>query len=139
MQVVGLQLAEQFTAKHIQLLAQDPNEKQNVKKFGDMLGKLMNLVKAFAQRQAEAAKKQQAQGGQDGEVAKDLIKAQSKSRISEATAAQKLKQKDVSFAKGEQRKDIQTRAAIKRDNAKAVAESFQNAVKKSSSPLQEGE
>lgn len=131
-QVQGLMLAEQYTGQHIKILAQDPNSKQMVKKFGDMLGKLMNLVKAFAQRQAEAAKKAQAQPGQPGagaDVATDLIKAQTKAKISEATARQKMTHKNVSFAHEQKRKDVATKAEIRRQNAQAVAETFRSGLK----------
>ena len=44
----------------IQILAQDPSQKQAVKQFSDAIGKLSNLVKGFAQRQSEAGKQKQA-------------------------------------------------------------------------------
>jgi flagellar hook-basal body complex protein FliE len=128
-QVQGLMLAEQFTGQHIAILAQDKNEAQRVKKFSDMLGKMMNLVKAFAQRQQEAMKAQSQNGGGDPEIAKDLIKAKTKAQISTATAMQKLKHKDTSFVSDQRRKDVQTQAQIQRDNSKAIAETFQNGVK----------
>jgi hypothetical protein len=127
-QVQGLQLAAAVTEQHIQILGQDPEEKQNVKKFSDLLGKLMNFVKAFQQRQQEAAKKAQQQngGGENGELAKDLIAAKTKSKISEATARQKMQHKNVSFAHEQKRKDVATKAEIRRQNAQAVAESFRS-------------
>jgi hypothetical protein len=138
-QVQGLQLAGAVTEQHIKILAQDPEEAQRVKQFSDLLGKLMNFVKAFQQRQQEAAKKAQEQNGagQNGELAKNLIEAKTKSKIAEASAAQKLKHKDVALAATERRKDVQTAAQIKRDNAKALAEVHRDAMKPKPSPLGE--
>jgi len=136
-QVQGLGIAEAFTAQHIKILAQDPKNKPLVKKFGDLLGKMMNLVKAFAHRQAEAAKKQQAQAGQNGagaDVATDLIKAKTKAQISEAQARQKMQHKNVAFAHEQKRQDVRTKAEIRRDNAKAVAETFRGSLKKLNEP-----
>jgi hypothetical protein len=113
--IIGLQSAAQHVAKHIQILGQDPNEKQKVKEFGDALGKLMNQVKAFAQRQ------QQAQGQQNGNgesQAPELIKAVTKAKINEASARQKMKHKDMAFEGDQRRKNLETVADIQRENLK---------------------
>ena len=94
----------------------------------------MNLVKAFAQRQAAAAKKAQTQNGQPGagaDVASDLIKAKTKAQISTATAMQKMRHSDVKFAHEQKRKDVATKAEIRRQNSQAVAESFRSGLKTS--------
>jgi len=134
-QVQGLGLAAQYVAGHMKILAQDPNEKQRVKKYADALGKLMNLVKAFAQRQAEAAKKAQAQNGAgaNGDIAAELMKANAKIKVLEASAAQKLKHKNLAFVSEQRRKDLSTAAEIKRKNATAIAETFRGGMK---SPVQ---
>ncbi len=54
--VIGLTNVGHDVQAHIQILARDAEAKQQVKKFNDALGELMNLVKAFAQRQQQAAK-----------------------------------------------------------------------------------
>ncbi len=134
-QVAGLQLAAAFTAQHIQILAQDPAEKQRVKKYSDLLGKLMNLVKAFAQRQAEAAKKNGQQNGAHGDVAADLIKAKTKAQISTAAAMQKLRHGNLKLAAEQKRKDVANRAEIRRKNSQALAETFRGSLR----PLGGGE
>ena len=53
-EVLGLQTVGQHIAQNIQILAQDKEKKSQVKLYGDELGKLMNLVKAFAERQQQA-------------------------------------------------------------------------------------
>jgi hypothetical protein len=108
-----------------------------------MLGKLMNFVKAFAQRQQEAAKKAQAQGAEGGQsdVAAKLAEAQAKIKILEANAAQKLHQKNTAFAHEQKRRDIANRANIRRQNAEAVAKTFREGMapkpEKPKSPLSE--
>jgi len=49
-EVIGLQKVGQDIAQHIAILESDKTQEQNVKIYGDALGKLMNLVKAFGQR-----------------------------------------------------------------------------------------
>jgi hypothetical protein len=130
-EVLGLELAISYTGEHIKILAQDPQEKQRVKKYSNLLGKLANFVKAFSQRQAEAAKK--AQGGANGAMPK-ILEAQTKARISQQAAAQKLKQGNVKFALDERRKDVATKAQIRRENMLATAETFRKSMKTFSKP-----
>lgn len=76
--------------EHINILAGNPNDKQTVKILTDKLSKLMNLIRAFAQRQQqaqEAAAKQQQQGGGNGGMDP---KDQAKLAGIQATAQQKL-------------------------------------------------
>lgn len=89
---------------HIIALAKDPMAKQITKRLGDILGKNMNMVKAFAQRLQQAMQKQQQQGGQRGPDPKDLAKiqgmqlqAQTKAQIAERSAAARTAQKQIAF------------------------------------------
>lgn len=102
----GLMAIAQNIAQHIKIIAQDPAEKQRVKKYGDILGKLGNELKAFGQRLQEAMKKRQAQAGNKGNgvdpdaVAKaqsTMLLAQTKAKTTEASAAQRLKHKEIAF------------------------------------------
>ena len=51
----GLDAMAQHLAQHIAIVAQDPNEKERVTNWQKQMTRLMNLVKAFAQRLQEAA------------------------------------------------------------------------------------
>jgi hypothetical protein len=51
--LIGLIYVSQDIGKHLAILAQDPKEKQRVKIYGDNLGKMLNLVKAFGARLAQ--------------------------------------------------------------------------------------
>lgn len=61
---------------HLQILAQDEEAKPLVKQLGDQLGKLMNEVKAFAQRLQEQQQKAQEQNGNGQMDPKDKAKIQ---------------------------------------------------------------
>jgi hypothetical protein len=139
-QIIGLQLAAQYAGGHLQVIAQDPAEKQKVKEFGDVLGQLMNQVKAFAQRQDEARKAQAPAGDAAGEMAStaakikgEVIKAQSKAQIAEAAAAQKRRHKEKQFVQKQGLDTIKTEAEIKRQNLIAQAQAFQQGMR---SPMQ---
>lgn len=97
-EVMGLQTVASDIEQHLQIIANDPHSKEFVTEAGKELGKLMNLVKAFAQRIEE---KMQA-GQQDPEamakIQMDQQAAAQKMEISQATAEQKMAQKEASFA-----------------------------------------
>lgn len=131
---------------HIQILAQDKSQKMMVKQFSDLLGKMMNQVKAFAQRQ------QQQNGNQNGDqndldaktatqLKSQLILAQAKADNSRQSHAQKLEQRRQSHEEqmrqqqakselenantirrtqvDESATDLKTAAEIRRENTKA--------------------
>jgi hypothetical protein len=80
---MGLQNLGQHIAQHIQIIAQDKNEKARVKQEGDNLAKLMNLVRAYGQRLQEQSQKQNGKAGVDPEV---QAKLQGKLMIDKAKA-----------------------------------------------------
>jgi hypothetical protein len=100
--IQGLQNMANNVAQHIQIIAQDPAEKQRVKQYGDQLGKMMNLVKAMAQRLVEQMKKQQGQGQQGDPQAQakmqaTIIQAQTKAKLSSQSHAQRTAQRQIQF------------------------------------------
>lgn len=82
---------------HIQILAQDKGEKQMVKQLNDVLGKLMNQVKALAQRQAEQQQQQNGNNQLPAETAAklkgDLILAEVKAENMRQSHAQRMQQR----------------------------------------------
>jgi len=103
-QLIGIENMVGHIAKHIQILAQDKNEKQRVKQYGDAIGQIMNQVKMYAQRLQEAQAKAQQQNGQPRmspeEAAKiEAIKAQAGAKIesSARSNAQKTAQRQTQF------------------------------------------
>lgn len=145
--IMGLQNMAGHIGEHIQMIAQDRNEKERVKRYGDALGNLMNLVKAFGQQVMEEHQAQN-QGGDPevaGEIKKKLILAQTDAQIKAAAAKQKMDMKQAQF---EQRqiqsaqnhqisigKEVQkTKAEIARTDALTAAEILRN---ESTQPTQE--
>lgn len=121
-EIIGFQSVARHIGEHIQILAQDKNEKQRVKKYGDALGKLMNMVKAYAQRlQEQQAQDQAGAGGLPPEAMAKIqsatILAQTNAKIKEAKAAQQMMHKDTSFKAGEQRKNVQLQQDLQRQIA----------------------
>lgn len=123
---------------HIDLLAQDEKQPQNrgqapdrtvmemVKKYSDALGKMMNEVKAFAQRASEQAQKQNGNGSADAELQQQLASKalldQTKAENSRQTNAQKQAQKQIAFEAEQARKDAQTKSEIERENVRTAAQ-----------------
>jgi hypothetical protein len=63
-EIVGFQNMARYIGEHIQIIAQDPEEKARVAEYGKDLGVLMNTVKAYGQRLQEQMQAQaQGQGG----------------------------------------------------------------------------
>ena len=126
----GLKNCARYAGVYIQHLAQDLAEKENAKKLGDALGKVLNMVKAMDQRQAEMAKKAQAQqqngnGGIDpktmaqvkGKLLLDTVKARSKT----SADAQKLRHKEIHFRQGLHHEQIKTAADIAKTDLETAA------------------
>ena len=120
-EITGLQNVAQHIAQHIQIIAQDKNEKQRVKQYGDELGKAMNMVKAYVQRLQEAQQKaaeaqQQGNGGMDPkDVAKVKgmqLQAQAKAENTRESHAQKTAQKQAQFSLDVQRKQQEHEQAM---------------------------
>jgi hypothetical protein len=109
----GLQAIAQTVEQHIKIIAHDPEQKNVTKQLGDALGKLVNLIKAFAQRLQQAAKAAQAkQGQQNGQDPKTAVKVReialtgaAKRKAKAEADAQKLAQNQVKF-------DMQTRQGL---------------------------
>ena len=100
--VQGLNGAINYAEAFIKQLAEDKSQKALVKQFNDQLSKELNEVKGFAQRQAQAAKQQQAQGG--GLDPKDAAKvrgmelvAQTKAKLASESHAQRTAQRQIQF------------------------------------------
>lgn len=104
--VMGLQNLGQHVAAHIQIIAQDKAEQQRVKMYSDDLGNLLNLVKAYGQRAAEA--QQQQNGGLSPEAMAKLqeskILAEAKAANMRESHAQRTAQRDVQWQMEQERK-----------------------------------
>jgi hypothetical protein len=101
-EIIGLQNVAKHIAENIQSLATDPTMKQKVKQFGDALGKIMNMVKAFAQRlqqqmQAAAQKNGQGDPKDAAKVQAMMMQAKVKADNAKESHAQKTAQRQLTF------------------------------------------
>lgn len=109
--VFGLQSVAKYTGKHIEIIAMDPNEKPRVKMYTDALSKMMNEVRAFMQRQQEAAEKAQQEQINPETIQKiqsSMAETQAKLQQMQAKGDQQLRQKEEAH---QQKMAIQAEAA----------------------------
>lgn len=126
--IKGLINCAQYVGFFLGNLSQDKANAQFVKVFKDRLGKVMNQVKAFGQRQQQAAQKQaqgNGNGGLDPEKAQELqFKAasdQQKLQNKEQTHRQKIVHKQQDFQANQQQKKLQALTDIQLKTAEATA------------------
>jgi hypothetical protein len=110
--ITGLQNMAQNISQHIQIVAQDPEEKQRVKVWGDQLGKMMNLVKAMMQRLQDQMKQQQAQGPQmdpkdQAKIQGQVLMSQTKAQLTKESHAQRTAQRQIQFEMTQKQKEEQ--------------------------------
>lgn len=120
-EILGLRNLLAHIQEHIKLLAQDPEQKQRVKQYNDVLAKLEANIKGYEQRlqqQAKAAQQQAGQnGGDGGKTQSALVLAQTKAKIKEAEAAQKMRHKE---AASKQQNALALRQAMTQENATTI-------------------
>jgi hypothetical protein len=126
-QILGLGNMAQHIGAFLKLMgsSKQEQEKEKVKQYEEALGKLTNLVKAFAQRLQQ---QQQAGNGGGGAAAAEAAKAAGKIQAEKIVAtakaqnmreshAQRTAQKQTSFELEQQRKDREHRADMRREAA----------------------
>lgn len=133
-QIAGFQNVAQAASQHLQILAQDETEKQFVNQANQQLGKLMNEVKAFAQRLQQQMQKVQEQNG--GMKPEDKAKIQAtmattaaKIKSGQMSAAQKAAHKQVAFEQEQQRKAQEFESEQARKNLETAHEVARKRVK----------
>lgn len=126
---------------YIAQLAQDPGEKQRVKEFNDVLGQIENFVKAFYQRNQEAAQAQAQDGNSEvnATIQAKIIAAQTDAKIAEAKAAQKLEHNQQKFVADQGRKNAAVLHEAERGGARVAAENTALAARTSAQIASEGE
>lgn len=135
--IQGMQNLAFHINQHIQLIAQDPNEKSRVKKYGDQLGKIMNAVKALAQQLAEKMKQEAQQGGgqmdeTQAKIQAMLITAKAKAESGSLSHAQKTAQRQIQFEMETQQKRQQFEMDMKQREAEMRADLHQSDVETAS-------
>ena len=121
----GFSLAGKYVGSFVQMLDKDKMQKPRVKQYSDRMGKIMNEVKAFAQRQQEAQKAAQQQGAQDPEaMAKlqmDAASAKQKLAIDAAKHQQKMQHKNMEFSSNQKRRNLEVMGDQKRKNIESLS------------------
>lgn len=125
--ILGMQNVAQHIAQHIAIIAQDKAEKSRVKQYNDALGKLMNEVKAYAQRYVEQQQQAQAQGqGQDAETQAKIqaikVMADAKAANTRESHAQRTAQRAIQFEMQQEQKQQEFLAQQQRDRAETHQE-----------------
>ncbi len=114
-QIMGLGNMAQHVGQHIEIVEQDPNEKERVNNWQQGMTKMMNMVKAYAQRLMEQG---QQQGPQlDAET-------QAKVRAAQLLAETKAKNTRESHAQRTAQREIQFRMEMKREQQQAQLEAM---------------
>lgn len=100
-ELMGLNNLAMMIQQQIALVARDKNEKARVKKYGDDLKNLTNMLKGYAQRLAEQAKKQAAQAQPDpaaqAKIQTMTMAAETKAKLAADSHAQKTAQRQIAF------------------------------------------
>lgn len=133
-EIQGLAMMAQTIEGHIKVFAQDKKQKAQVKKYSDDLGKLMNLLKSYAQRLAEQNKSQNGMTPEaQAKVQTMLIQAQTKSKIQSESHAQRTAERKLAFEQKMRqdmvqhradlvKKDLESASSIRRNGLKAFTE-----------------
>ena len=146
-QIMGMQTVAQAIAENLQILGQDKSMRPRVKQYGQDLGKLMNIVKGFAQRLQQMMQKQAQQNGAAGPDPKDLAKAKAiemqaaiKAKNASESHSQRTAQRQVQWEMEQRRKAQEhefdqaheaklTQAEIASQDVKTIAEVGRQRVK----------
>ncbi len=130
--IQGLANLGQHIAQFLSMMdKEDKEDKAKVKQYHDLLGKLMNFIKGFAQRL-----QQQQQKNGDGADATEMMKlrmemAKGQAKISNLRESHAIRtaQKQTAFELEQQRKDRSTNADIRREDAKTAQELMHSTLK----------
>ncbi len=130
--LIGLESVARYITKHIQILAQDDRNKPAVKQYADILSKLMNEVRAFGQRQQEAAQQNQQQQPDPEVMAKiqaDMMELKAKLDAKEAADRQKLEHNQARFEQQMQHANARTESDISLQVNRAIADAHAQGIR----------
>lgn len=126
--VSGLFLSEQYIQQWIAQLAQDDANKQRVKQYMDVLGRLMNEVKAMAQRLQEAMQKQAESQQMDPETMQKLQANQAMNQQKMAMSQQKMVQQEQKHRQKMAQTNQKFAAQQQQQTAKAMSQIHQQSI-----------
>lgn len=116
-EITGLVNVSNHIKELIGFIGQDKREQERTKRYEDMLSKLLNQVKAFAQRLAEQEQAQSGNGGMDAadksKIMATIIGAKVKAQNARESHAQRTAQKQVTFEQQMRQKDAELQQDLK--------------------------
>lgn len=133
--LTGMMNMAQHIGTLIDQMALNPNDKERVKQYQDVFAQETNHLKALAQRLQQSMKAAGPAGGNGAaeEQAKTQAKIEAQKIIAAAKAqnmreshAERTKQKQISWEKQEQRKDLETQTDLQREGIKTRHELLAN-------------
>lgn len=131
----GMENLARHIAQHIQIIAQDEKQKSLVKELSEALAKLMNEIRAFRQRLAEAMKKQAQQNGNGhdpaaiAKVQATMMQAQAKIQQGQKSHAEKTAQRRISFEQKMEQDQKKAEFELQKEKALAASELAREDVK----------
>lgn len=103
-ELVGLKNLSAHIKAQIAMVARDPEEKEQVKQWMDVMGRADNMIKAYEQRLVQAMQEQQKGNGNGGLDPKDaakiqgmMLSAQVKAKNQRESHAQRMAQRNLQF------------------------------------------
>lgn len=121
-----------FVKQQVAIIAQDKSQEGKVSEWMDLLGRIENELKGYAQRiveQEAAAQKKRQQGADHGALAESqakvqatVLKSQTDAQIKESKAAQAEQHKEAGFQQEQARKNQSTVAETQRKNVETASE-----------------
>lgn len=125
-EITGLQNMANHTQQRIAIIAQDEKQKSRVKQYGDALGKMMNNVKAYAQRLQEQMAKAAEGAGPDPETISKIqtsqLESQAKLQAGAMEFTQDMVQKEQAFKAEQERKNAEFLQQMEQERLRAQAE-----------------
>ncbi len=121
-EVVGLQVVAADIGQHLELMSQDPANKEFVTAAGKELGKQMNLVKAFQQRLEEKGAQSQPDPEAIAKAQATQAASEQKLQNNQASFEQKMQQSEAKFQQKMQQSMETQMAKIQQMQAEALAE-----------------
>jgi len=123
--ITGLMLCERYAGEYLKTLSQDKAQRAFIQEYGKRLGKIMNEVKGFGQRQQQAAAKQNGNQPDPETISKiqqDQAVTQQKLKSKDLASQQKLRHKELDFQAGQRRDNLKALGQISMDAAKSAAQ-----------------
>lgn len=132
-EIKGLMALAQHIGAHLQIIAQDKNEKQRVTVYQQDLSKLMNMVKAYGQRLAQQQQAQQPgdNGGGEGAVKlqTQMLLAQNKARLATQSHAQRTAQRQIDFQMKQKQEQDRHMQQMQQRQAELTADMAERGIK----------